>query len=145
MVLRQHPVLMDMDEDEQNYPVVLAKDVRKFEMEFWDKRQTEWLDEWTQTNQLPQMVRFTLQLGNGDPQSRAQEEITRIVALPSVAVQPSWQSPGAVSGVRTPTGPTFGLQGAQWWHAKTVSNCSRGFIKIEEMKIPTEHPNAASP
>ncbi|HEY2082216.1 MAG TPA: type II secretion system protein GspJ [Verrucomicrobiae bacterium] len=89
LVLRQNPVLMDMDEDEQNYPVVLANDVKKFEMEFWDKQKADWLDEWTQTNQLPQMVKFTVQLG-GD-----QDEVTRIVALPSVAVQPGWQIPGS--------------------------------------------------
>lgn len=94
LVLRQNPVLMDMDEDEQNYPVVLANDVRKFEMEFWDKQKADWLDEWTQTNQLPQMVKFTVQLG-GD-----QDEVTRIVALPSVAVQPGWQIPGST---RPPT------------------------------------------
>jgi len=88
LVLRQNPVLMDMDEDEQNYPLVLANDVQKFEMEFWDKQKADWLDEWTQTNELPLMVKFTMQLG-GD-----QSEITRIVALPSVAVQSGWQIPG---------------------------------------------------
>ncbi|HEX4263411.1 MAG TPA: type II secretion system protein GspJ [Verrucomicrobiae bacterium] len=100
LVLRQAPVLMDMDEDEQNYPVVLANDVRKFEMEFWDKQKGDWLDEWTQTNQLPQMVKFTMQLG-GD-----QDEITRIVALASVAVQAGWQVPGSTAG-----GPGFQFHG----------------------------------
>jgi type II secretion system protein J len=93
LVLRQNPVLMDMDEDEQNYPVVLANDVTEFKMEFWDKQKGDWLDEWTQTNQLPQMVKFTLQLSNG-----AQDPVTRIVALPSVAVQAGWQIPGSTLG-----------------------------------------------
>src|SRR6185503_8953885 len=92
LVLRQAPVLMDMDEDEQNYPVVLANGVKKFEMEFWDKQKGDWIDEWTPTNQLPQMVKFTLQL-NEEP-----NEITRIVALPSVAVQSMWQIPGSTLG-----------------------------------------------
>jgi len=92
LVVRQTPVLMDMDEDEQNYPVVLANDVKKFEMAFWDKQKGDWLDEWTQTNQLPQMVKFTMQLG-GDA-----DEVTRIVALPSVAVQAGWQVPGSTLG-----------------------------------------------
>jgi type II secretion system protein J len=110
LVLRQTPVLMDMDEDEQNYPVVLANDVKKFEMEFWDKQKGDWLDEWTQTNQLPQMVRFTMQLG-GD-----QNEVTRIVALPSVAVQAGWQVPGSTAGgpgfqFHGPGGTTGGFQG----------------------------------
>ena len=102
LVLRQNPVLMDLDEDEQNYPVVLAHDVRKFEMQFWDKQKADWLDEWTQTNQLPQMVKFTMQLG-GD-----QDEVTRVVALPSVAVQAGWQIPGSSlggQGFRSSTGP----------------------------------------
>lgn len=94
LVLRQNPVLMDMDEDEQNYPVVLANDVRKFEMEFWDKKKNDWLDEWTETNQLPQMVKFTVQFGGGDPNSAPGDEITRIVALPSISVPPNWQAPG---------------------------------------------------
>lgn len=92
LVLRQNPVLMDMGPDEQNFPVVLANDVQKFEMGFWDKQKGDWLDEWTQTNQLPQMVKFTIQLG-GD-----ENEITRIVALPSVAVQAGWQIPGSTLG-----------------------------------------------
>jgi type II secretion system protein J len=93
LVLRQNPVLMDMDEDEQNYPVVLANDVRKFNLEFWDKQKGDWLDEWTQTNQLPQMVKFTLQLSSG-----SEDPVTRIVALPSVAVQAGWQIPGSTLG-----------------------------------------------
>jgi len=92
LVLRQNPVLMDMDPDEQNFPVVLANDVQKFEMGFWDKQKGDWLDEWTQTNQLPQMVKFTIRLG-GD-----ENEVTRIVALPSVAVQAGWQIPGSTLG-----------------------------------------------
>jgi len=92
LVLRQAPVLMDMDEDEQNYPVVLANGVKKFEMEFWDKQKGDWLDEWTQTNQIPQMVKFRLQLG-GDP-----TELTRVVSLPSIAVQSMWQIPGSTLG-----------------------------------------------
>lgn len=94
LVLRQNPLLMDMDEDEQNYPVVLANDVRKFEMEFWDKKKSDWLDEWTETNQLPQMIKFTVQFGGGDPNSPPGDEITRIVALPSISVPPVWQAPG---------------------------------------------------
>ena len=98
LVLRQTPLLTDMDEDEQSSPVVLAPDVKKFEMAFWDKQKGDWLDEWTQTNQLPQMVKFTLQL------SGEQGEMTRIVALPSVAVQSGWQIPGSTLGPRTGAG-----------------------------------------
>lgn len=93
LVMRQTPVLEDMSEDEQNFPVVLANDVSKFEMQFWDKKEGQWDDEWTQTNQIPQMVKFTLQIGDS-----SQDEITRVVAIPSLAVQAGWQLPGSTAG-----------------------------------------------
>ena len=54
---------MDMDIDEKEHPLVLEKDVKAFEMEFWDVRSGDWLDEWTQTNQLPPLVKITLKFG----------------------------------------------------------------------------------
>ena len=36
LVLRQNPVLMDLDEDELKYPLVLAQNVQKFSVECWD-------------------------------------------------------------------------------------------------------------
>ena len=97
LVMRQTPVLTDMSQDEQDFPIVLVNDVSKFEMEFWDKQKGEWDDEWTQTNQIPQMVKFTLQIGDS-----SQDEVTRVVAIPSVAVQAGWQMPGSTAG-----GPGF--------------------------------------
>jgi general secretion pathway protein J len=98
LVMRQTPVLMDMDQDEQDSPVVLANNVTKFDMEFWDKKKGDWLDEWTDTNQIPQMVKFTLQLDG----MSSQDAITRVVAIPAVAVQAGWQVPGSTAG-----GPGF--------------------------------------
>jgi len=94
LVMRQTPVLMDMDQDEQDNPVVLARNVAQFDMEFWDKQKGDWTDEWTQTNQIPQMVKFTLQLDG----MAAQDAVTRVVAIPSVAVQAGWQVPGSTAG-----------------------------------------------
>lgn len=94
LVLRQNPVLMDLDVDEKEHPIVLAKNIKKFEMEFWDAKEGEWVDEWTTTNQLPLMVKFTLQFSGKDPQaSQKLEEVIRIVSLPSITVQPGWQTP----------------------------------------------------
>ena len=67
-------------------------------MEFWDKRAQEWVDEWTQTNQLPQMLKVTLEFTGGDPLSPYRNEVTRLIALPSVMVQPGWQMPGYNGG-----------------------------------------------
>jgi prepilin-type N-terminal cleavage/methylation domain len=95
LVLRQAPLLMEMDIDEKEHPVVLAKNVKRFEVGFWDKQSGDWIDEWTQTNQLPSMVRVTLEFGEKGFQPAHGAELTRVVALPSVAVPTTWQRPGA--------------------------------------------------
>lgn len=101
LVLRQNPLLMDMDIDEKEHPLVLAKDVKAFEMEFWDVRAGDWLDEWSQTNQLPPLVRVTLKFGaNSAGSVQPEKEIVREIALPAITVQPGWQRPGAPPAVR---------------------------------------------
>jgi general secretion pathway protein J len=98
LVMRQSPLLMELDEDEKNYPLVLARNVKELRLEFWDMRKG-WIEEWTQTNQLPKMVKISLQLGQGGSYStQVGEEIVRIVGLPSSGVQAVWQVPA-------PTGP----------------------------------------
>jgi type II secretion system protein J len=95
LVIRQQPILMDLDEDEENYPLVLAKGVREMAFQFWDTRLNDWVDEWTQTNQLPKLVKFTLRFGGVNPSysSQSQDEVTRMVALPSISVPATWQVP----------------------------------------------------
>ena len=97
-VLRQSPVLMDLDKVEKEYPVVLARNVKEFSMEFWDKRSQEWVEDWTQTNQLPLMVKVTMEFTGKDPYSQTKEEVTRIISLPSSMVQSAWQMPGYGGG-----------------------------------------------
>jgi hypothetical protein len=92
LVLRQNSVFTEMDIDEKEHPLVLAKNVRAFQLEFWDTKTSDWTDEWTQTNQLPKLVRVTLKLADNLQSSKAQE-VTRIISLPAVAVQPGWQMP----------------------------------------------------
>jgi hypothetical protein len=92
LVMRQNPILMKLDRDEREHPVVLAKEVQGFKMEFWDTKSAEWTDEWTETNQLPKLVKVTLQTGPKTFEPRPRREVVRIVALPSVTVQPNWQS-----------------------------------------------------
>lgn len=101
-VLRQSPVLMDLDQDEKEYPVVLARNVKEFSMEFWDKTAKEWVDEWTQTNQLPLLVKVTMQFGGKDPYGPPRDEVTRIISLPSSMVQSAWQMPGYRGGPPNP-------------------------------------------
>lgn len=99
LVLRQTPILMDFDQDEQNHPIVLARNVRALVLEFWDPRTGDWLQEWTQTNTLPKLVRVTLRFAAVDSRQRVvsspatEEEVTRVVAIPSVTVPVQVQRP----------------------------------------------------
>lgn len=96
LVLRQCPLLMDFDEDEKEHPLVLAKHVKELLFEFWDTRLNEWTDVWNQTNQLPKLVRVTLQMAPPGQQMGAAakvEEVSRVIALPSIAVPANWQRP----------------------------------------------------
>ena len=97
LVLRQNPILMDVDVDEKEHPLVLAKGVNKLRFEFWDVRLNDWVDEWTQTNQLPKLVKVTVQFVEPNQHgsySQRKEEVTRIVALPSITVPANLQMPG---------------------------------------------------
>lgn len=98
LVLRQNPVLMDLDVDEKEHPIVLARNIKEFELGFWDTRRGDWVDEWTQTNQLPPLVRITLKVGDTPNAFKAQDSFTRVVSLPSIMVPGVWQSPRGMPG-----------------------------------------------
>ncbi len=103
LVLRQQPLLMEkMDVDEQEHPIVLAKNVQDFELQFYSGQSRQWLDDWVQTNQLPQLVRVTLRLSDRPYSSLIGQEITRIVNLPSIMVPPVWQVPKGLPGQQLP-------------------------------------------
>ncbi len=101
LVMRQSPILMDAekDEDEKENPLVLARGVNKMEFEFWDTRKNEWVDEWTQTNQIPKMMKITLGFVVKKPNqsygaTERRQEISRIVALPAMMVPVNYQRGG---------------------------------------------------
>jgi prepilin-type N-terminal cleavage/methylation domain-containing protein len=111
LVLRQNPILMDVDEDEQHYPLVLARNVKDFLVECWDTNKMEWNDEWVDTNSIPPMVRVSLLLGdNADSGSAATMAITHLVALPSSTMPTVVQMP--TGGGRLPGGPRVGPPGS---------------------------------
>jgi len=93
LVLRQNPLLMDMDKDEKEFPLILATRVKEFKTEFWDLRLQDWVDEWKQTNAIPVMVKVTLKLADSKFTSQVREQICRIVSLPSVTVPVGYQVP----------------------------------------------------
>jgi type II secretion system protein J len=105
LVLRQNPILMDVDVDEKEHPLVLAKGVNKLLFEFWDPRLNDWADTWTQTNALPKLVKVTVQFAEPNARnaySQRKEEVTRVVALPSITVPANWQMPGVPGRPPTP-------------------------------------------
>jgi hypothetical protein len=106
-MLRQNPLLMEMDRDEQDHPLVLARYVKDFKIECWDSRLNDWVDEWKNTNQLPKCVRLTLKFEDTS-HGQAMEEVMRIISLPSIAVARGWQGQGpggAPPNVFQPGGP----------------------------------------
>ena len=108
LVLRQSPVLMEMDAGEQNQPLVLAKGVSKMAFEFWDDRKKDWVSDWTATNQLPKMLKLTLsfrRIKEGNVSFQEDEEVSRIVQLPSVMVPAAIQRPGQQPGQPGQPGP----------------------------------------
>jgi prepilin-type N-terminal cleavage/methylation domain-containing protein len=103
LVLRQNPILMDMDKDEQALPLVLARNVKGFTVECWDTTANDWSEAWDNTNQIPTMVRFTLVLGakkndNSFGDAGPQLAVTRVVAIPSIMVPTAVQSQMAGGG-----------------------------------------------
>jgi len=120
LVARQSPLSMDLDEDEQAYPLVLSKNVRNFDLGFWDQRAGDWVDEWVYTNQLPKLVRISITAGSdrGASAQSVSELQTRIVSIPSVAVPAVLQIPGgagvgAANVGRTNLGTSLGSPQSQ--------------------------------
>ena len=86
LVLRQKPILLDLDTDEQQNPLVLARYVQTFKVECWDTNQAEWVTEWDNTNSIPPLIRVNLVLGgnNHDFGSAAPTlAVSRVIAVPS--------------------------------------------------------------
>ena len=101
LVLQQMPVLMEMDSNQQEPPLVLAEGVSKMAFEFWDDRKKDWVTEWTATNQLPKMLKLTLAFRRaveGNVSFQQEEEVSRIIQLPSIMVPTAIQRPGQQPG-----------------------------------------------
>jgi prepilin-type N-terminal cleavage/methylation domain-containing protein len=95
LVLRQNPILMDMDPTEQSTPLVLARNVKDFTVECWDTNQQEWATEWDDTNSIPPAIRVTLTLDGPDAPALP---ITRFIAVPSATMPAIVQTPAPVGG-----------------------------------------------
>lgn len=98
LVLRQRPLIMDYDEDEENYPLVLSRDVDEMVVKFWDLNEEDWIDEWTKTNEIPPLVRVSLVTKRGTGNNARKVESTLVVRPASMAVQVRNQPPGPGGG-----------------------------------------------
>lgn len=95
LVLRQNPLLFDASVDEEENPLVLARGVRVFTLEFWGPRSKDWEPEWLYTNQLPRLIRFTLGLGQPNQKVLKPEDVaTRVVTLSAVPIPMGLQAAG---------------------------------------------------
>ncbi len=117
LVLRQNPILMDMDEDEKKFPIVLAHNVKDFIVECWSTNQNEpqWVTEWTDTNSIPPFIRVGVVLatksvpGNSDyGRSVPDTVVTRAFAVPSGMMPAAVQrgtagGPPGAGGLQLPT------------------------------------------
>lgn len=96
LIMRQAPLLMDFDKDEMQHPMVLARNVKDLRFAFYDPQRDEWLDEWANTNKVPQLVLVNMRLGVSQAystRSAKDREVTRIVTVHGVGVQPQQQRP----------------------------------------------------
>ena len=93
LMLRQTPVLMDMDPDEQQTPLVLARNVKKFTVECWDIKTMDWMDGWDTTNSIPALLRINLTLGGnaGNGGTASELAVMRVIAIPSITLPPGLQ------------------------------------------------------
>ncbi|HEY5345725.1 MAG TPA: prepilin-type N-terminal cleavage/methylation domain-containing protein [Verrucomicrobiae bacterium] len=99
LVLRQNPVLMDLDDDEQQFPLVLARNVRKFTVECWDTNKLDWATEWLETNSIPTLLRVKLVLGGNTAAGASAPDVpvARVYSLPSQTMPAAIQN-GSVGG-----------------------------------------------
>ncbi len=121
LVLRQQPLLMDMDTDEKAYPLVLARGVSAFNIECWDTNALDWVTEWDNTNYIPPMVRISLTLGGKTKSyvSGVTAPVTTIfgeiavpsTTLPNVVQVPRQGGPGGVVPGRGGAGGALPLPG----------------------------------
>jgi len=98
LVLRQTPLLKEMPPDEKDFPFVVAKDVNKMELEFWDQKKRDWVDEWSRTNEIPAMIKIKLEFlrrSKRDPYAQpAKHEVIDVAKLQSIMVPTALQAPG---------------------------------------------------
>lgn len=99
LVMRQQPVLELLEDNQEAYAITLARNVSRFELEFWDTNITDWAYDWAYTNQLPRMMRMLFGFGGENGKVRVAEDlVAKVVSIPSQAVTRDYQLPTATAG-----------------------------------------------
>src|SRR2546426_1257745 len=106
LLLRQNPILFQTSADEEENPLVLARNVKEFTLEFWGPRSNDWEQEWLYTNQLPKLVKFTLAFGRPNQRVLNPEDmVTRVISLAAMPVPVGVQTAGGLQA--RPANPTI--------------------------------------
>jgi len=96
LILRQRPILLDLDDDEKQHPLILARYVQKFSVECWDTNRVEWVKAWEMTNAIPPLIRVNLVLGGNRTDEFGNagptRSISRVIAVPSQTMPAEAQS-----------------------------------------------------
>jgi type II secretory pathway component PulJ len=81
LIMTQWPLLVAVTKDATPYPIVLARDVSVFNIEFWSDKEKDWVVDFVETNQIPKLMRVALGVGYAPNSSdRPQQLVTRVVA-----------------------------------------------------------------
>jgi type II secretory pathway pseudopilin PulG len=81
LVMTQWPLLVAVTKDATPYPITLARDVSVFNIEFWDDKEKDFVKCFTQSNQLPKLMRVMVGIGyQPNNWSAPQQIVTRYVA-----------------------------------------------------------------
>lgn len=87
LMLRQNSMLAPLETMDIAFPIVLARDISAFQLQFWSPQDGGFIPEWTLTNQLPALVQISMAFGNETGTAGTQPDwVTRFVRLPAVGV-----------------------------------------------------------
>jgi prepilin-type N-terminal cleavage/methylation domain-containing protein len=83
LIMNQSPLLEQLSDQNTPYPIVLARDVTVFKLEFWSKENDEWETEFDLTNAFPDMIRVTLGVGHAQNSDVPYDTMVRTIAIPA--------------------------------------------------------------
>jgi len=116
LIMTQHPFLQKLEDNEEAFPIEMARDVKVFAVELWDYESEDWVDEWENTNSIPPLVRIGIAFGNRFDATVARESvISRTIALSGTVVPAEMQigNQNAGGGGRPPRPPSIGPGGGR--------------------------------